>query len=295
MERLKLINQKDTILELSDKGLTPTQISKVINEDVQCIHSLITRYKGKILYRPDKGNVHYFDSIDSYSKAYIVGFIAADGALVPHSRYSSTLTITIKASDIAVLEFIKSEIGNKHSLKPINNPSSFDKSKITDHVRYNITDRYITAALTNLGITNNKSLSMTNIIENIPIQFRDAFIIGYFDGDGSVSTNNKLHPKYSVREHKIKYNPDHSLYISIRGTEIFLSGICDHLNISKNHIRKYDSIASLNFANKKDVVRLFNCYKNLTFYYKRKYDKFLERINHKSFDKYKQDQTISSS
>ena len=31
------------------------------------------------------------------------------------------------------------------------------------------------------------------------------------------------------------------------------------------------------------------------FYYKRKYDKFLQRINHPSYDKYKQVQTISSS
>lgn len=41
-------------------------------------------------------------------------------------------------------------------------------------------------------------------------------------------------------------------------------------------------------------MQFFNCYNSLTFYYKRKYNKFLQRINHSSYDKYKQVQTISS-
>ena len=121
-------------------------------------------------------------------------------------------------------------------------------------------------------------------------EFRDAFIIGYFDGDGSVSTVNDLRP--NSRGILVR---NYSLYIQIRGTKDFLEGICTHLNISKSHIHHYDSIPTLHFASKKDTYRLFQCYQNLPFYYKRKYDKFLEKINHPSYDKYKQVQTISSS
>ena len=53
-------------------------------------------------------------------------------------------------------------------------------------------------------------------------------------------------------------------------------------------------MGKLKLENKKDTYRFFQCYKNLPFYYKRKYDKFLQRINHPSYDKYKQVQTISS-
>ena len=63
---------------------------------------------------------------------------------------------------------------------------------------------------------------MGNIIENIPYEYRDAFIIGYFDGDGSVSINDKL-----ILHRNGKFYPNHSLYISIRGTKEFLSGICN--------------------------------------------------------------------
>lgn len=132
------------------------------------------------------------------------------------------------------------------------------------------------------GITHNKSLTMENIIENIPIEFRDAFIIGYFDGDGSVTVRDGLH-----KNSKNNMVYDYSIYIQIRGTKKFLQGICKHLNITENHIRKFDSIPQLSFANKKDVVRLFKCYNNLPFYYERKHDVFLKRINHPSFDKYK--------
>lgn len=287
MERLKLIKQKDEILELLDNGNTPQQIANIINEDVQCIRSVIKKFRGKILFRPNKGNVHYFDTIDSNSKAYIVGFIAADGAIVSNGGKSLVLTITIKYEDKAVLEFIKSEIGNAHKLLEINRPNSFDKSKNIHHIRYSIADKYIVSALNNLGITQNKSLTMGNIINNIPLEYRDAFIIGYFDGDGSVTTNDKVHPKFSVTENKIKYYPDHSIYAQFRGTKEFLSGICLHLDISDGFIKSYDSIPCLSFANKKDIVKLFNCYKGLQFFYKRKHDKFLERINHVSFDKYK--------
>lgn len=45
----------------------------------------------------------------------------------------------------------------------------------------------------------------------------------------------------------------------------------------------------------KYIVRFFECYQHLQFYYIRKYNKFLERINEPSYAKYKQVQTISSS
>ena len=289
MHKFKLEPEKDFILSEFDSGKSCSQIAKTLGVYLQSVTNLIKYYRPNSIISPIKGNIHYFDNIDSYSKAYIVGFIAADGSLVK-TKTTTSLTITLKYEDKAVLEFIKSEIGNSHKLIEIIRPSSFNSSKSIHHIRYCISDKYITKALNNLGITSNKSLTLGNIIVNIPIKYRDAFIIGYFDGDGSVSLRDGTY-----KNSKGIMVKDYSLYINIRGTKEFLKGICDHLNISKTHIYKYNSISSLCFANKKDVVRLFQCYNNLPFYYKRKYDKFLQRINHPSYDKYKQVQTISSS
>lgn len=276
-----------SVMNLISDGRKVPEIANILNINKVTISSFLRTHGIKL--NPDKGNVHYFDTIDSYAKAYIVGFIAADGALVK-TKTSTTLTITIKYADKAVLEFIKSEIGNEHKLQEIIRPSSFDPSKIIHHIRYTISDRYITKALNKLGITSNKSLSMGNIIKNIPYEYRDAFIIGYFDGDGSVTIRNGQYPN----DRGILCR-NYSLYIQIRGTKDFLLGICNHLKIDVTHIHQNDSIPHLSFASKKDTYRFFQCYKNLPFYYKRKHDKFLQRINHPSYAKYKQVQTISSS
>lgn len=275
-----------SVMNLISEGKKVPEIANILGINKVTIGSFLRTHGIKL--NPDKGNIHYFDVIDSYAKAYIVGFIAADGALVK-TRTSTTLTITIKYEDKAVLEFIKSEIGNEHKLQEIIRPSSFDSSKIIHHIRYAVSDRHITQALNRLGITSNKSLSMGNIIKNIPYEYRDAFIIGYFDGDGSVTIRNGQYPN---DRGVLCY--DYSLYIQIRGTKDFLFGVCNHLKINTTHIHQNDSIPHLSFASKKDTYRFFQCYKNLPFYYKRKHDKFLQRISHPSYDKYKQVQTISS-
>lgn len=225
-------------------------------------------------------NEHYFNVIDSPSKAYILGFIAADGSLVKSSTGNSYyLTITIKYEDRSILDFIQKELNSNYKLLEIRKISY---GKEVHHIRLQFSNKTITNDLMRYGILPRKSLTITNIIENIPVEYRDAFIIGYFDGDGSVSfisnsTNNK------------------SMNIQIRGTKEFLRGICNHLNIPITYIHQYDSISQLTITHMKYIVRFFECYQNLQFYYIRKHNKFLERINEPSYAKYKQVQTISSS
>lgn len=224
-------------------------------------------------------NEHYFNVIDSPSKAYILGFIAADGSLVKSSTGSSYyLTITIKYEDRDILNFIQKELNSKYKLLEIRKISY---GKEVHHIRLQFSNKIITEDLMRYGILPRKSLIMTNIIENIPYEYRDAFIIGYFDGDGSISfVSNSINNK--------------SMSIQIKGTYEFLKGVCKHLNITSTYIHQYSSIPQLSITHMKYIVRFFECYKNLQFYYIRKYNKFLERINEPSYDKYKQVQTISS-
>lgn len=86
------------------QGKRPKEISDILHIKHPTIQGYLRDRGYKFL--PDKGNVHYFDVIDSYAKAYIAGFIAADGALVK-TKTTTTLTITIKYEDKAVLDFIK--------------------------------------------------------------------------------------------------------------------------------------------------------------------------------------------
>jgi len=289
MPQLKLESKKDLILELLDSGKNTMEIARYLEEYQQAVRKIIKKYRPEMTFVPNQGNINYFETIDTYAKAYLLGFIAADGALVKNKWGPITLTITVKYEDKAVLKFLKSEIGNSHNLLEIKRPSAFDKSKTIHHIRWSMTNAKLVSDIKKYGIDHNKSLTMGNILCNIPYMYRDAFIIGYFDGDGSVMCRDGKH-----KNSKGIYVYDYSLYVQFRGTLEFFSGVCEHLQITKSHIHQHDSIPCLSFANKRDIVRFFQCYNNLPFYYKRKYDIFLKRINHKSYDKYKQGQTISS-
>ena len=50
---------------------------------------------------------NYFDSIDNPNKAYIIGFIYADGSI---NLKRNLLTICISEKDLEILEFIKKEL-----------------------------------------------------------------------------------------------------------------------------------------------------------------------------------------
>lgn len=206
-------------------------------------------------------NPNYFNVIDNESKAYIAGFIAADGALVKSSNSTSYyLTITIKYEDKEVLEFIRTELGSNHKLTEISRIGGYGKP--VHHIRLALSNPQITQDLFKLGILPNKSLSMSNIINNIPEQFRGAFIIGYFDGDGSVS---HVHTSANNR----------SLNIQIRGTKEFLEGITTHIGMSSSYIHSHGSIPQLSITHKKFQRIFFSYYNNLKFYYTRKYNKFI--------------------
>ena len=280
---------KEFILKSYKTEPNATKISKQLGVTQQTVSNFIKYHLCLKSLNPLPGNINYFSDINTHAKAYILGFIAADGAIVKNKNSNSYyLTITLKREDKSILDFIKSEIQNEHRIYDIKRPSSFDKSKIIDHVRFTISHPQITKDLFNLGITPKKSLKISNIIKNIPYNLRDAFIIGYFDGEGSVSPlSNKGGKKYVKSCDCIKVYPSYNLNINIRGTKDFLNGICEHLNINSNFIRQYDSIPVLTFSNKKDVLNFFKCYKNLDFYLERKYNVFLSRINHPSYDKYK--------
>ena len=228
----------EQIVQLKKSGKSYKEIAEILGLKRESVRGYIKLNHPELqTLKMLRGDLSYFHSIDSYAKAYLVGFIAADGALVK-SRKSVYLTITIKYEDKEVLEFLKNELHDNRKLIEIIRPSSYDPNKIIHHIRFCIGSVEIAKDLQNLGITCNKSLTIGNIIENIPFQFRDAFIIGYFDGDGSVS--------------RISHSPlNRSLNVCIRGTRPFLVGLCNHLNIPLNYIKQYDSIPQLMITNKK--------------------------------------------
>jgi intein/homing endonuclease len=230
-------------------------------------------------------DLQYFNKIDSNNKAYLLGFIAADGAIVKQQSGVKSLTITIHAKDVSILELLKKELNSSLSIKIINYKfKSLSSYKLdVDHRRFTISRKPLIEGLENIGLTSNKSLTMPNLLINIPDEYKKAFIIGYFDGDGSfIDAYTKRTRKY------LKKDGSYSLYtgykwnshVSIRGTYDFLKGIADYLQLKSYTLKRYndEKIHSFRIFSNEGILKFYNCYNHCDFHLSRKKDKFTRKI-----------------
>ncbi len=273
--KLKLEPQKEFIFSEYALGKSVEMIANENHWYPQAVANLLKHYKLYNSYRPNQGNIRYFQSLDSPIKAYLLGFITADGCIQDNGNNSFGLTITIHEKDIQILHKIKEEIGCENTVKLIGGKMTHDKSKIKTHCRFQLFNNEFVSDISSYGITPKKSLTMPNILQNIPQELRKSFILGYFDGDGSVSFN----------------KASNQLFVSFRGTKDFLQGIVDEICPSKYTINKdkQKNCYTLTFWRKADCLLFMQLYKELDFYLARKYNRFLD------FFEISKDQTISPS
>lgn len=286
MSNQKITDEKDIseILELYNSKMPISKIAKKFNCYHHNISTILKKYKG---YKPNQislKNTDYFNEIDSNIKAYLLGFIAADGAIV-----NKELTITISKRDRIILDLLKYELVSTNDIQEIHH-----KSTDTELVRFTTSNEELINGIKKWGITEVKSLNMPNIIENIPHPYKNSFILGYFDGDGSIN----------VREVFINKRYTRKQSVQIRATKEFALGIVKHLDIKSFHITD-EKMPNLIISSLDEIKKFYNSlYDNSPFYLSRKRDKFLiaiyRAINKTSYknlyDQHiSQGQTISSS
>lgn len=124
----------------------------------------------------------YFDTIDSYNKAYLLGFICADG-WVAKNRVGNCdkLGVGIHRQDEELLLFMKKELSSE-------NHKITEKKDVYRIISF--CSVHMAGTLNSYGVVPNKSLVMSieDVINraNIPQEFIPSFILGYFDGDGGI-------------------------------------------------------------------------------------------------------------
>ena len=163
---------------------TKTAIAKELN----CSISFITKIwrenglvsKQGLTYTYDES---YFQNIDTAQKAYWLGFIAADGCIYRREGHRGMLSISLREDDAQILEHLREDL---NTVKPI----SIQKNKRNNHsmATLQINSDIICNRLLEIGMGVRKpfDLSIEEICSNIPKKFINSFILGYFDGDGSI-------------------------------------------------------------------------------------------------------------
>jgi hypothetical protein len=207
-------------------------------------------------------NENFFEKIDTEEKAYLLGFLFADGFVSEKHKY---IEITLHNKDIEVLQnFVR-------CLYPEGRPIS--TSKIV-YRRVVINSTKMVTDLVNLGCTQRKTFTLS--FPNIPESMQRDFIRGYFDGDGSVSVQ------------RIK-----ELHMSIVGTIDFLTSVktilrseCD-LNdtvYSERHPERKNNIRALVYGGNIIMNRMYHyLYDNATIFLQRKHDVFVSVLEKKDY------------
>lgn len=253
----------------SIKHKTLKEISDMYNCSIETIRNIIIKNNIEIINRLHRYNPNlnedYFENIDDEFKAYILGFIIADGSIsLPdpkNHKPNPVLRIQVAYKDIEILEIFKYKIGLKSKL-------IYDKKR--DLISINISSKKIVDDLAKYGIVNNKTFK-TFLPTNIDDKFYPHLIRGIFDGDGwiSIYKNNA----------KNKYHSTFGICGNLKLIEDLKFFFESHCNVNKIKItqkaKDNSNFASIMYKSKQNILDICNfLYKDSQYYLKRKYEKY---------------------
>ncbi len=249
----RYINGENTN-QLSDSfGLSTRTVWEILNKNNVKIR------KNWFQKRKYKVNESFFEKIDTQEKAYILGFIYADGCI---SSDHNHLSITISKRDIEILKFIKKNIRFNGKIEfPPHIQYSGRYKNCKPECKLRINRGKMGKDLIKLGCIPAKSLILKfPTFDQVPENLIHHFVRGYFDGDGGVSVSSR--------------NKNTQLNSYIVGTKDFLEKISEifyKYSGVKVNIRKSSSIYIFAISGNKLCRLLYNyIYKDSCFSMKRK-------------------------
>ena len=255
---------EEKIARLYNDGLTSRKIGKLLGLTEGIVYNSLKRNsieKRSVhdsSYLKRQTNSNYFEKIDSEEKAYILGFLYADGYLY---KRSNRVTITLANKDRYMIELFREKLSPE---APIYNVADNTCSRINFHSKKMFAD------LVDKGLHQNKSFSIKfPSFNTIQESLFHHFVRGYFDGDGGVTI---FFPKNKKKPHT-SYN-----FVGneefIRTLDTFLSErIFGHRTIlsKKNSPRCF----SASCGSKQGVKEFYlYLYKDATIFLNRKKEKF---------------------
>lgn len=264
---------KMKMCQMYNDGYDTYTIGKAFDMSYKQISSVLDENNIKRVYSPGKRKYsldeHYFDRIDSPNKAYILGFLFADGY---NDTDKNTISLSLQEEDKEILDIINREIGSNKPLRYIHYEYGLEKYGLhmKNQYRMVVSSHIMSQALASHGCVKNKSLVLK--FPKMDEKLYSHFLRGYFDGDGSICR--------TIRND----NRSDNYNITLVSTEDFLleaqKCLIKNLNIpggtitdpcSNNGITKVLTIGGR--IQTKVIMDWF--YKDATLYLKRKYDKYI--------------------
>lgn len=245
------------------------------------IEEIILQEKRNTKY---KHHDDYFDNINTEAKAYLLGFIIADGSIDIIKRgncISKRLCFLNSIDDLEIIKLANREISPESNLYYRQNNIGAISRK--EQVTLRIASYNLCTTLENKYNIKSRKTFDSNFIFNfnlIPNNLHKDFIRGYFDGDGSVSfykTNNTLYFNFSFVLTSLEFtNQLGNIFKDIFGINpiiYFIKGkTCDYYKLRFDYSRDR--------TNK--IIEIYNyLYKDANYFLDRKKVKFLQYFEYR--------------
>lgn len=204
-----------------------------------------------------KADYRKFQKIDSPEKAYWLGFIAADGCNYQRET-NATIVINIARKDREHLEKFKAFMNSNVNIVDFVQTAGFSNNSEMSKISFN--SMLMSQDLIKVGVPPKKSLILKP--PHIEEQFFLPYILGYFDGDGSI---------FEIQSTGL-------WGINIEGTQELLTWINGILNISAKLEKRKDDDKNNYYIRCGGIDKPYQIlkllYESSTIHLDRKYDKF---------------------
>ena len=221
-----------------------------------------------------KNNDTYFDEIDSAEKAYILGFLIADGCIRLEKRKNGNISKRICFSnsilDEEVIKYIHQKICPQTSLCYCHNKKGAKNRK--PHITLQWTSNHMCNTLINkYHILPHKTndINFEFPFETVPKEFYGSFILGFLDGDGYIGTN---YIKFIATSKKFLLQLENIFKQFFEEHKDIIAPYCSRFYIETNKMTYYKYVIPLGKGRMKFVKKFL--YEKTPIFLKRKYDKF---------------------
>jgi intein-encoded DNA endonuclease-like protein len=236
---------------------SPSKIRKILIDNSRTIRNLSQSHE---IYDYDKS---FFKKIDSEDKAYLLGFLYADGNVC-----KNVMQICLHSKDIEVLEYFKNSLKSNHKI--VNDRG---------YKRFRIGNEELISDLNKLGVIERKTFDIKFPNSKIlPEYLIRHFIRGYFDGDGSI--NYSITKKYQYLNWSFGII---SCFDFISQVNLIISHNCNiRLATLEREKRRNNPIYTIRHGghSKSKLKKIYNfLYEDASIFLKRKKEKFEYIIN----------------
>lgn len=188
-------------------------------------------------------NERYFEKIDSPEKAYWIGFITADGNIYKREGHSSLLSVSVKDTDIELLQGLQKELSTTKPIFIIQDK----RRENTKMATLQISSDLLCNQLLKIGIGIRKTfdLSIKQIFASIPKQLWSSFLLGYFDGDGSIDI-----PEQGISKSHVRISAPIKSLNDFKEVLTFLDIDCSILQDKRKYTEPFGSLEFKNTTEK---------------------------------------------